>query len=110
MQDAQQSNACTFLHRHCGLLLLTFLTLDKGRAVHAFLDGRICFMRVDVNLIERAVILRAEIVRTLVNGAVDIRVLLIVHVDQSPFRMALFCLQSYDFRFFRDYAFRRTKI
>ncbi len=92
------------------LLLLTFLTLDKGRAVHAFLDGRICLMRVDVDLIERAVILRAEIVRTLVNGAVDIRVLLIVHVDQSPFRMALFCLQSYDFRFLRDYAFLRTEI
>lgn len=88
---AMPAHFCTGI---AALLLLTFLTLDKGSAVHAFLDGRIGLMRVNVNLIERAVILRAEIVRTLVNGAVDIRVLLIVHVNQSPFRMALFCLQS----------------
>lgn len=86
------------------LQLLTFLTLDKRCAVHAFFGVRECLMRVNLNLIERTVILRAEIMRTLVNGAVDIRVLLIVHVGQSPFRMALFCLQSYDSRIVCDYA------
>lgn len=61
-------------------------------------------MRVNVNLIECAVVLRAEIVRTLVNRAVNVGILLIVHENQSPFRMALFCLQNYDIRNFRDYA------
>ena len=41
------------------------LTLDEGCAVHAFLDGGVTLVRVDADLIERAEILGAEIVRFL---------------------------------------------
>lgn len=61
------------------MLLLTSLALDERCAVHALLDAGIRLMGVDVDLIERAVGLRAEVVRALVNGAVDIGVFLIVH-------------------------------
>lgn len=63
----------------CVRVLLTSLALDEGCTVDTFLDAGVGFVRVDVNLIERAVGLGAEVVRALVDGAVDIRVFLIVH-------------------------------
>ena len=65
------------------------LTLDEGCAVHAFLDGGVTFVRVDADLIERAEILGAEIVRALRDRTADTRVFAFFH-DDTPFKAAAF--------------------
>ena len=63
------------------------LTLDEGCAVHAFLDGGVTLVRVDADLIERAEILGAEIVRALRDRTADTRVFAFFH-DDAPFKAA----------------------
>ena len=47
-------------------------------------------MRINVNLIERAVIFAAQIVRTLTDRTVDIRILSVIH-GKGSFPPRLFC-------------------
>jgi hypothetical protein len=53
--------------------------LSEGRTVHALFDRRIRLVRVNLDLIERAELRRAEIVFTLRHCAVDMRIHLIGH-------------------------------
>ena len=53
--------------------------LFKGIAVHAFLLGRIAFVGADIDHIQRAVVVAAKVVAALLNGAVNIRVLMLFH-------------------------------
>ena len=50
-------------------------------------------MRVDADLIERAVILAAHMVRTLLHRAMDVRILFIVH-GKCSFRHSVFAVQD----------------
>ena len=65
------------------------LTLDKGCAVHAFLLRGIALVGVNVHLIQRAEMLRAEIVHTLLDGTAYTRILAVFH-NGAPFRAAAY--------------------
>ena len=61
-------------------------------------------MRVNVHLIERAVILAAHMMLTGIHGTVNIRILSVVHSD-SPFGTAVSAVQYDDNPIPHDYAF-----
>ena len=54
--------------------------LLEGVAVHTFLDGRVSLVRPDVNCVQCAEVLPAQIVAALLHRAVNVRVLLLIHL------------------------------
>lgn len=56
--------------------------LLKGIAVHTFLDGGVVLVGADVDHIQSAIVFAAHIVAALLNGAVNVGVLLTIHHDE----------------------------
>ena len=79
------------------------IPLLKGCAVHALLDCRIGLVGADVNLIERAVIFAAHVMRTLPDRTMNIRILSVVHKRYS-FLRGIFAVQDDCTRFSANYT------
>jgi len=57
-------------------------SLFKGIAVYTFLHSRVVLVGADVDYIQSAVVLAAHIVAALLNGAVNVGVLLTIHHNE----------------------------